>query len=100
MAIDGIYNITLKTPMGDQNAKLTLKTDGETLTGTSESAMTGVTELTDGMVKGNELTWTENAKTPMGPLTFNMTATVNGDKISGQANSPFGTSPFEGSRES
>ena len=99
MAIDGTYNITIHTPMGDQEAKLTLKTDGNILTGTSESAMAGISEIEDGKVNGNELTWTENVKTPMGPLTLNMTVTVDGDRISGEANTPFGPAPFEGSRE-
>jgi len=99
MAIDGTYNITINTPMGDQEAKLTFKTDGNILTGTSESAMAGISEIEDGKVNGNELTWTENVKTPMGPLTLNMTVTVDGDRISGEANTPFGPAPFEGSRE-
>ena len=99
MAIDGTYNITIHTPMGDQEAKLTLKTDGSTLTGNSESAMAGISEIEDGKVNGNELTWTENVKTPMGPFTLNVTVTVEGDKISGEVNTPFGPSPLEGSRE-
>lgn len=100
MAIDGIYNIAIKTPLGDQQAKLTLKTDGDTLTGTSESAMTGVTEITDGKVNGNALEWTENSKTPMGPIELKLKATVDGDKITGEATSPFGPMPFEGNHES
>ena len=100
MAIDGIYNITIKTPLGDQQAKVTLKTGGDTLTGTSESAMTGVNELTDGKVNGNTLEWTENANSPLGPVELKVKATVDGDKISGEAVSPFGPMPFEGSRES
>ena len=99
MAIDGTYNITIHTAMGDQEAKLTLKTDGSTLTGTSESAMAGISEIEDGKVNGNELTWTENVKTPMGPMTLNVTVTVDGDKMSGEVNTPFGPSPLEGSRE-
>jgi hypothetical protein len=54
--------------------------------------MRGVSEIEDGKVNGNELTWTENVKTPMGSLTLNVTVTVDGDKISGQANTPF--APF------
>lgn len=100
MTVDGIYNITIKTPLGDQQAKVTLKTDGDILTGTSESALTGVTELTDGKVNGNTLEWTENSKTPMGPIELNVKANVDGDKISGEAVSPFGPMPFEGGRES
>ena len=85
--------------MGDQKATLKLKTDGDTLTGTSESSLTGVTEITEGKVNGSQITWTENSKTPMGPLTLNMTANVDGDRISGQANSPFGPASFKGTRE-
>jgi hypothetical protein len=100
MAIDGVYNITIKTPMGDQQAKLTLKTDGDTLTGTSESAMTGVTELSEGIVSGNAIEWSEKTSSPMGVMEFNMKATVDGDKISGQAVSALGLALFDGNRES
>ena len=99
MAIDGIYNITFHTPMGDQKVKLNLKTDGDTLTGTSESDMTGLSKITEGKVNGNELTWTENVNTPMGPLTMNLKVTVDGDSITGGTNTPFGAAHLEGSRE-
>lgn len=99
MAVDGTYEVTIKTPMGDQNATLKLKTEGDTLTGTLESAMTGVAEITEGKVEGNELTWTQNARTPVGALTLHITATVVGVKISGRADSPFGPAQFEGSRQ-
>jgi hypothetical protein len=96
MAIDGTYNITIHTPTGDQKVKLTLKTRGNTISGTSESSM-GVTTFT-GTVNGNEVQWTDNATTPMGSLKINMTAKVEGDKISGQAVSAFGPASFDGTR--
>src|SRR5258707_201593 len=34
MAVDGTWDITMSTPMGDRKATLTLKNDGGTLTGT------------------------------------------------------------------
>ena len=34
MAVDGNWNITMSTPMGERNATLTLATAGGTLTGT------------------------------------------------------------------
>ena len=34
MAVDGNWNITMSTPMGERNATLTLKSAGGTLTGT------------------------------------------------------------------
>jgi len=96
MAIDGTYNITIHTPIGDQKVKLTLKTLGNTLSGTSESSM-GVTTFT-GTVNGNEVKWTDNATTPMGSLKIDMKGRVEGDKISGQAVSAFGPAPFDGTR--
>ena len=33
MAVDGNWNITMSTPMGERNATLTLKNSGGTLTG-------------------------------------------------------------------
>ena len=97
MAIDGTYNITIHTSIGDQKVKLTLKTQGNALNGTSESSM-GVTTFTGGTVNGNEIQWTDNATTPMGPLKINMKGKIEGDKISGQAVSAFSLAPFDGTR--
>jgi hypothetical protein len=98
MAVDGTYNITVHTPMGDQKSKLTLKTDGNSLSGFLEDAMSGVAEFTGGTVAGKEVSWTVTPKTPMGPLKLDCKATIDGDKISGQAVSMFGPAPFEGTR--
>ena len=38
MAIDGKWNITIKTPMGEQTATLTLKEEGGALTGEMSGA--------------------------------------------------------------
>ena len=47
MGADGTWNVTMKTPMGDQAGTLTLATDGGTLTG-SMSGPQGSTEIEDG----------------------------------------------------
>lgn len=98
MAVDGTYNITVHTPMGDQKSKLNLKTEGNSLSGSLEDAMSGVTEFMGGTVNGNEVSWTITPKTPMGPLKLDCKATIDGGKISGQAVSMFGPAPFEGNR--
>jgi hypothetical protein len=98
MTIDGIYDITIKTPMGDQKVVLTLKTDGNLLSGTSESPMTGKNEFTGGKVDGNKLEWTDIAKTPMGPLKMDITATIEGDTFKGISKTPFGPANMEGKR--
>jgi hypothetical protein len=98
MAVDGTYNITVHTPIGDQKSKLILKTGGNSLSGSLEVAMAGVTEFMGGTVNGNEVSWTVTPKTPMGPMKLDCKATIEGDKISGQAVSMFGPAPFEGTR--
>ncbi len=97
MAVDGTYNITVSTPMGAQQGKLTLKTEGNSLSGTNESAM-GTSTLMNGKVSDNEVQWDEMAKTPMGEIKISFKGTVEGDKISGQVTTPFGPAPFEGTR--
>ena len=56
MAVDGTYKIEIDTPMGKQEAKLTLKTAGEKLSGTMESSL-GKTDFSGGTVKGNAVSW-------------------------------------------
>jgi len=95
MAADGTYNITMTTPIGPQQAKLTLKSDGSSLSGTLESAM-GPEEFSGGVVDGNRCEWNAIVRTPIGPLKLKVSATVDGDTISGQAVTPFGTAAFKG----
>lgn len=93
MAVDGTYDITVPTPMGDQTSRLTLKTDGNTLTGTM-----GADELIDGKVNGDEAQWTKMESTPMGQLKLDFKVTISGDKITGEVQTPFGPSPVSGVR--
>jgi hypothetical protein len=97
MAIDGKYKIEIETPIGKQEATLTLKTDGDKLSGTGESMM-GKNEFT-GTVKGDTLTWTMDINSPMGQMKLEYTAKVTGDDIAGEVKiGTFGSSPFKGKR--
>lgn len=97
MAVDGSYTITVHTQIGDQMRKMTFKTEGSVLKGTSEDPIAGVVAIT-GTVNGNVVEWTQNVDTPKGLLKVDFKGTVDGDKISGQAVSEFGPSPFDGTR--
>jgi len=98
MAVDGTYNINLETPMGNRAGKLTLKTDGGSLSGTfaaegSENTFTG------GTVSGEEIAFMVQVSTPMGQINLNFKGTVSGDAISGQVQAgEFGSFPFNGTR--
>lgn len=95
MAIDGKWNITIKTPMGDQNATLTLKQDGSALTGEMVGAA-GATPIENGKVEGGTASWDAKVTTPM-PITLSFTGKVEGSNISGNVQlGAFGTSTFSG----
>ena len=97
MAADGTWNLTMQTPMGERRSTLTLSTAGGTLTGKQE-AEGNTTDIAEGTVNGNELSWKVSITNPM-PLTLNFSATVSGNTISGTADTGmFGSFPFVGTR--
>jgi hypothetical protein len=95
--VDGSWNTITKSPMGDQQATLTVKSDGGTFTGSYSGAM-GSTEITDGKVDGDKLSWKVAIVVPM-PMTLDCEATVEGDTISGTVGAgAFGSFPMAGNR--
>lgn len=97
MAVDGNWNLTMTTPMGERQATLNLKADGNTLTGT-QGAEGNTAEIFDGVANGNNVSWKVSITNPM-PLTLEFTGTVAGDSISGEMGiGPMGSFPFTGAR--
>jgi hypothetical protein len=97
MAVDGTWNITMSTPMGERNAPLTLKNAGGALTGTM-AADGQSTEIFDGTANGDDVAWKVSITNPM-PLTLAFTGKVSGDSISGEMGiGPMGSFPFTGTR--
>jgi hypothetical protein len=97
MAVDGSWKIAMETPLGTRNATLTLATSGGTLTGTM-SGEAGSTEIADGRVNGNQVSFSVDITQPM-PLTLEFSAVVEGDKISGSVKlGMYGNAPLSGTR--
>jgi len=97
MAVDGNWNLTMSTPMGDRQATLSLKSAGSTLTGT-QGAEGNTAEIFEGTVDGNDVTWKVSITDPM-PLTLAFTGKVSGDSMSGEMGiGPMGSFPFTGAR--
>jgi hypothetical protein len=97
MAVDGDWNLTMTTPMGERDATLSLKSSGDTLTGT-QGADGNSAEIFDGTVNGNDVAWKVSITNPM-PLTLEFTGKVSGDSISGEMGiGPMGSFPFTGKR--
>ena len=94
--VDGTFEVTVKSPLGDQKSTLTVKSDGATFTGTNSGAM-GSNDIS-GTVEGNTLTWKQEMTVPM-PMTLDMSASVDGDAITGTVGAgAFGSFPMTGTR--
>lgn len=97
MSADGDWNVTMKSPMGNQDATLTLKTEGANLSGKIVGAQ-GTQEFTDGTIAADLLSWKVSLTQPM-PMQLEFSATVDGDSISGDVKlGAFGNATFEGQR--
>lgn len=97
MSADGTWNTTMNTPMGAQNATLTLASDGDALNG-KMSGPQGDMDIEDGAIDGSTLTWKANITSPMA-MTLEFTATVDGDEINGSVKlGAFGDATFSGTR--
>lgn len=94
--VDGTYDVVVKSPLGDQKSTLTVKSDGNTFTGTNSGAM-GAADVS-GEVNGNTLTWKQQMTVPM-PMTLDMKATIDGDTVTGSVGAgAFGSFPMNGTR--
>ena len=97
MSAEGTWSVTMNTPMGAQPGTLTLKEDGDSLSGSLSGAQ-GTQEFEGGKVDGNSLSWTVSMTQPM-PMKLEFTATVDGDEISGDIDiEAFGKATFTGTR--
>jgi hypothetical protein len=97
MSITGTWNLTLKSPLGDQAARLDLhEFDGSvqgTLTGKGDpAALQRVT------VDGANLAFSADADTPVGRMNLAFTGSVTGDTLAGTYSTPFGAFEFSGNR--
>jgi hypothetical protein len=97
MAVDGTWKIAMDTPMGTRNATLSLTASGAKLTG-KMSADAGTTDIADGAVDGNQVSFKVDITNPM-PLTLEFSAAINGDALSGTVKlGMFGDAPLSGTR--
>jgi hypothetical protein len=94
--VEGRWNITIKTPVGEKSGVLDLKTEGSALTGSMSDA-DHYAAISDGKVQGNQLSWSAKITKPM-RMSLKFTATVEADHISGAAKHLLGKATFTGTR--
>ena len=96
MSADGNWKITINTPMGARTVNATIKTSGDTFTGSTSSEM-GSQDIS-GKVNGNNLTWSFDITNPM-PMKLEFDANVEGDKMTGNVKlGMFGNASLTGER--
>ena len=97
MSITGTWNLTLKSPLGDQAARLELHDVAGTLEGTliGKGDPAALQRLT---VDGSNLAFSADADTPVGRMNLAFTGAITGDTLAGTYSTPFGAFEFSGSR--
>jgi hypothetical protein len=78
--IDGVWTATFNTQIGEQHYTYTFKADGEKLSGTAKNDF-GETPIDDGVIKGNDISFTENLDFQGQKINIKYTGKVNGDEI-------------------
>jgi hypothetical protein len=94
--VDGSWDCTVKSPLGDQKLTLTVNSEGSTFSGTASGAM-GSADVT-GEVAGDTISWKQHVSVPM-TMTLDCQATADGDTLTGTVGAgAFGSFPLSGVR--
>jgi hypothetical protein len=97
VSVAGTWDITIRTPLGEQKGKLTVTPDGAG--GFTGRVWGGPGEMAiAGNVDGDRLTWRMTMDKPM-PMKLDCHALVEGDTLTGGLKAGiFGTMPVTGTR--
>jgi opacity protein-like surface antigen len=78
--LTGQWTATFDTQIGEQHYTYTFKVDGEKLTGTAKNDR-GTTDITDGTIKGDQISFDESLDFNGQTIAIKYTGTVSGDSI-------------------
>ncbi|HEY0758910.1 MAG TPA: hypothetical protein VGD59_06610 [Acidisarcina sp.] len=78
--VTGKWTSTFDTAVGEQHYTYTFKVDGEKLTGTAVNDSSS-SDITDGKIKGDDITFVENLKYEGQTLVVTYVGKVSGDEI-------------------
>ena len=97
MSVAGTWNVTLNSPLGDQQAVLKIEDAGGVLSGTL-TGKSDPTPLQRLAVDDANISFAADADTPVGRLNLAFTGTVTDTTISGTYATPFGGFNFSATR--
>ncbi len=96
MSVDGTWSMTMNGPMGPQTGDLKLTSNGDALEGTFAGPQ-GEVAIEEGKIDGDDLTW--KITVAQMNMTVEFKATIDGDKLTGEAElGSFGKATLEGTR--
>jgi hypothetical protein len=96
--VNGTWNLTVETPAGSGTPTITLKQEGEKLTGTYKGQL-GEAPL-KGTIKGNEIKFAFKVSAQGQDLDIEYSGTVDGNTMKGKAKlGDFGEGAFTGKRQ-
>lgn len=97
--VDGVWELSVQTPIGKQKVKLIVKSDGNALSGALDGAE-GRNEITDGTIDGSSIFFRATIKRPV-KVKVSYKAKIEGDTMTGTAKTPLlPTINFSGTRAS
>ncbi len=95
--IEGTYELTLNTPMGNIPSKVRLWQEKESLSGSIEM-MGGKSYFNNGKIDGNKCIFSGHFNTPMGEINYNILGIAEGNKLIIFAETNKGRFKLEGHR--
>jgi hypothetical protein len=97
MQLDGLWNVSVKTPMGAQKGVLELRSEGAEVFGKLTNGL-GEMALENGRIEGERLLFSLKMTKPI-KMTFEHDLIVEGDRMTGKVKAGFlGSAPFTGER--
>ncbi len=97
MAVDGTWNIVMKTPMGDREAVIVLKQEGDDVLVGEMSGDGASTVISEGKIENGRWKWQAAITSPM-PLTLEFDVEEKDGALEGSVKlGMFGNAPVTGS---
>ena len=97
MPLDGNWNCTMDTPLGERKVTLALTANGPDLAGSIGNGSES-TPIQDGHANGDSGSWKADITSPF-PMTLEFAVTVTGNDMAGSVKlGMFGNAPLRGTR--
>lgn len=97
--LNGTWNITVHTFMGDMRSILNATVEGGVITGTVTDASNGAcSPIENGKVDGDQFSYQVTIKTAVGEMTNKLTGELVGDVLKGKSTNAMGEFDFDATR--